>query len=114
MGIKGVAEKVAERVHHVQRCPPDMVQVSIQLQPISLSLLAFFLSVQPEVDHTQAPTTPPQTPMITHTDEAVGIVYKACQNAGYVLLITADYGNAEQVKNLQTGDHTQLTRCCSS
>jgi hypothetical protein len=31
--------------------------------------------------------------MITHTDEAVGIVYnlKACQNAGYVLHITADY-----------------------
>ena len=47
---------------------------------------------------------------ITHTDEAVGIVYKACQDAGYVLLITADHGNAEQMINPETGNpHTAHT-----
>ena len=47
---------------------------------------------------------------ITHTDEAVGIVYKACQEAGYILLITADHGNAEQMKNAETGNpHTAHT-----
>ena len=42
--------------------------------------------------------------MITHTDGAVGIVYKACQEAGYILFIAADHGNAEQMINLETGD----------
>ena len=47
---------------------------------------------------------------IKHTDEAVGIVYKACQEAGYILLITADHGNAEQMINLETGNpHTAHT-----
>ncbi len=47
---------------------------------------------------------------IGYTDEAVGIVYKACQEAGYILLITADHGNAEQMKNLETGaPHTAHT-----
>jgi 2,3-bisphosphoglycerate-independent phosphoglycerate mutase len=44
------------------------------------------------------------------TDAAVGTVYKACQEAGYVLLITADHGNAEQMVNPQTGNpHTAHT-----
>ena len=34
---------------------------------------------------------------ITETDKAVGTVHKACQEAGYVLLITSDHGNAEQM-----------------
>jgi 2,3-bisphosphoglycerate-independent phosphoglycerate mutase len=47
---------------------------------------------------------------ISATDAAVGTVYKACQDAGYVLLITADHGNAEQMVNPQTGDpHTAHT-----
>lgn len=47
---------------------------------------------------------------ITHADEAVGVVYKACQEAGYILLITADHGNAEQMRNLETGaPHTAHT-----
>jgi len=47
---------------------------------------------------------------ITHTDEAVGTVYAACQEAGYTLLITADHGNAEQMENLETGaPHTAHT-----
>lgn len=47
---------------------------------------------------------------ITHTDAAVGTVYKACQEAGYVLLVTADHGNAEQMLNPETGNpHTAHT-----
>jgi len=44
------------------------------------------------------------------TDAAVKTVYDACQKAGYILLITADHGNAEQMLNLQTGaPHTAHT-----
>ncbi len=47
---------------------------------------------------------------IGYTDKAVGTVYKACQEAGYILLITADHGNAEQMINPQTGaPHTAHT-----
>jgi 2,3-bisphosphoglycerate-independent phosphoglycerate mutase len=47
---------------------------------------------------------------ITATDKAVGTVYKACQDTGYILLITADHGNAEQMVNPQTGaPHTAHT-----
>ncbi|KAJ7433664.1 alkaline-phosphatase-like protein [Mycena latifolia] len=47
---------------------------------------------------------------ITHTDAAVGTVYDACQAAGYVLLVTADHGNAEQMRNADTGaPHTAHT-----
>lgn len=47
---------------------------------------------------------------IGHTDAAVGTVYKACQEAGYILLITADHGNAEQMINPANGNpHTAHT-----
>lgn len=47
---------------------------------------------------------------IGHTDKAVATVYKACQEAGYILLITADHGNAEQMLNPETGaPHTAHT-----
>ncbi|KAG5643686.1 hypothetical protein DXG03_000519 [Asterophora parasitica] len=47
---------------------------------------------------------------ITETDAAVGTIYKAAQEAGYILLVTADHGNAEQMKNLETGaPHTAHT-----
>lgn len=47
---------------------------------------------------------------ITATDKAVGTVYDACQEAGYILLITADHGNAEQMLNQETGaPHTAHT-----
>jgi 2,3-bisphosphoglycerate-independent phosphoglycerate mutase len=40
----------------------------------------------------------------------VGTVYKAAQEAGYILLITADHGNAEQMKDPVTGNpHTAHT-----
>jgi len=47
---------------------------------------------------------------IGKTDAAVGTIYKACQEAGYLLLITADHGNAEQMLNPDTGaPHTAHT-----
>ena len=91
MSVKGVAEKVAELVrkkeHEFVMCnfaPPDMV------------------------GHTGVFDAAVEA--IGHTDEAVGIVYKACEEAGYVLLITADHGNAEQMINPETGaPHTAHT-----
>ena len=47
---------------------------------------------------------------IEYTDKAVGVVYEACQEAGYILLITADHGNAETMINLETNQpHTAHT-----
>ena len=47
---------------------------------------------------------------ITHTDKAVNTIYQACKEAGYVLLITSDHGNAEQMINPDTGaPHTAHT-----
>ncbi|KAG8994346.1 hypothetical protein FRB93_001602 [Tulasnella sp. JGI-2019a] len=47
---------------------------------------------------------------IGETDKAVKTVYDACESAGYILLITADHGNAEQMINPQTGaPHTAHT-----
>ena len=91
MSVYGVAEKVAEVVkagtHEFVMCnfaPPDMV------------------------GHTGVYDAAVEA--ITNTDEAVGIVYKACEEAGYILLITADHGNAEQMINPETGaPHTAHT-----
>jgi len=47
---------------------------------------------------------------ITATDHAVGTIAKACEEAGYILVITSDHGNAEQMKNPETGEpHTAHT-----
>ncbi|ODN88108.1 2,3-bisphosphoglycerate-independent phosphoglycerate mutase [Cryptococcus wingfieldii CBS 7118] len=47
---------------------------------------------------------------ITATDKAVKTVYDACEEAGYVLCITADHGNAEQMLDPNTGNpHTAHT-----
>jgi 2,3-bisphosphoglycerate-independent phosphoglycerate mutase len=47
---------------------------------------------------------------ITATDSAVKTIYDACEEAGYVLLITADHGNAEQMLDPDTGNpHTAHT-----
>ncbi|KAL7417037.1 phosphoglycerate mutase [Mrakia frigida] len=44
------------------------------------------------------------------TDKAVKTVYEACEAAGYVLLVTSDHGNAEQMLNAETGNpHTAHT-----
>ncbi|BEI79862.1 hypothetical protein CcaverHIS002_0103910 [Cutaneotrichosporon cavernicola] len=47
---------------------------------------------------------------ITATDKAVGTIYDACEEAGYIFCITADHGNAEQMIDLVTGNpHTAHT-----
>lgn len=47
---------------------------------------------------------------ITATDKAVGTIYDAARKHGYVLLVTADHGNAEQMRDLKTGNpHTAHT-----
>jgi bisphosphoglycerate-independent phosphoglycerate mutase (AlkP superfamily) len=47
---------------------------------------------------------------ISETDEAVGTIAKVAKEAGYVLAITPDHGNAEQMVNLETGaPHTAHT-----
>lgn len=47
---------------------------------------------------------------ISATDAAVGTIAAAASSAGYVLLITADHGNAEQMINPDTGaPHTAHT-----
>ncbi|KAF8887039.1 phosphoglycerate mutase [Gymnopilus junonius] len=47
---------------------------------------------------------------VTATDKAVGTIYEAAKKNGYVLMITADHGNAEQMKDPKTGNpHTAHT-----
>lgn len=47
---------------------------------------------------------------ISETDGAVGTIYAAAERNGYVLMITADHGNAEQMKDPKTGNpHTAHT-----
>jgi len=47
---------------------------------------------------------------ISETDKAVKTIYEACEEAGYILLITSDHGNAEQMVNPDTGNpHTAHT-----
>ncbi|KAF8553130.1 cofactor-independent phosphoglycerate mutase [Imleria badia] len=91
MSVQEVADKVAEVVatkeHEFVMCnfaPPDMV------------------------GHTGVYEAAVKA--ITATDKAVGTIYEACEKAGYVLLITADHGNAEQMINPETGaPHTAHT-----
>ncbi|KAL9716762.1 hypothetical protein Ac2012v2_001213 [Leucoagaricus gongylophorus] len=84
MSVLGVAERVAEVLkkgeHPFVMCnfaPPDMV------------------------GHTGVYEAAVEA--ITATDKAVGKVYEAAQEAGYILMITADHGNAEQMKDLEKG-----------
>ncbi|KAJ7178883.1 putative phosphoglyceromutase [Mycena haematopus] len=91
MSVQAVADKVASLVESKEYdfvmcnfAPPDMV------------------------GHTGS--FPAAVEAITHTDAAVGTVAAACHAAGYVLLITADHGNAEQMRNPDTGEkHTAHT-----
>jgi len=91
MSVQGVADKVAEvlksRNYDFVMCnfaPPDMV------------------------GHTGIFDAAVKA--ITATDAAVETVAKAASDSGYVLLITADHGNAEQMINNETGaPHTAHT-----
>lgn len=47
---------------------------------------------------------------ISKTDKAVKTIYEATKEAGYILVVTADHGNAEQMINPETGNpHTAHT-----
>jgi len=91
MSVQAVAEKVAEVVKEGKSefvmcnfAPPDMVGHTGVYDAAVVAIGA--------------------------TDKAVGTVYEACQEAGYILLITADHGNAEQMLNPTTGQpHTAHT-----
>jgi len=43
------------------------------------------------------------------TDKAIKTVYDACRKEGYVLFVTADHGNAEEMKNEEGGPKTSHT-----
>ncbi|CDZ97485.1 phosphoglycerate mutase [Phaffia rhodozyma] len=91
MSVQAVADKVAEVVKSDEfefiMCnfaPPDMVGHTGNLEAAIQAISA--------------------------TDKAVKTVYEACQAAGYVLLVTSDHGNAEQMINPETGNpHTAHT-----
>lgn len=46
---------------------------------------------------------------IEATDTGIGIIYDACERAGYTLFITADHGNAEQMFGESGQPHTAHT-----
>lgn len=46
---------------------------------------------------------------VTATDKAIGTVYEACKEHGYVLLVTSDHGNAEEMKTSEGKPKTSHT-----
>ena len=42
-------------------------------------------------------------------DLAIGEIFKACEETGYVMMVTADHGNAEQMYSKSGGPHTAHT-----
>lgn len=46
---------------------------------------------------------------VTATDKAIKTVYEACKENGYVLLITSDHGNAEEMKTPEGKPKTSHT-----
>ncbi|KAK3045676.1 hypothetical protein LTR09_012766 [Extremus antarcticus] len=46
---------------------------------------------------------------VEETDAAIGKVYEACVEAGYVLFVTSDHGNAEEMLNEEGGPKTSHT-----
>ncbi|CAD6580099.1 MAG: hypothetical protein CYPHOPRED_001087 [Cyphobasidiales sp. Tagirdzhanova-0007] len=90
MSVQGVADKVAEVVKSkdfdfvmCNFAPPDMV------------------------GHTGVYEAAVKA--ITATDKAVKTVHEACKEAGYILIITADHGNAEGMINDDGGPLTSHT-----
>lgn len=129
MSVQGVADEVASIIESKKfdfvMCnfaPPDMVclpphafRPSFSRHRVVATVASRYLHQPnlPQVGHTG--NFDGAVSAITHTDTAVGTVYAACQAAGYVLLITADHGNAEQMRNPETGarrtPHTPATPC---
>ena len=90
MSVQQVADKVAEVVkskeYEFVMCnfaPPDMVRYCGAYNSAMLKFI--------QVGHTGVFDAAVQA--IGATDAAVKTVYDACQDAGYLLLITADHGN---------------------
>lgn len=46
---------------------------------------------------------------IETTDKAIGVIYNACKENGYILFVTSDHGNAEQMKDEKGNPHTAHT-----
>ncbi|EEQ30576.1 putative phosphoglycerate mutase (2,3-diphosphoglycerate-independent) [Microsporum canis] len=46
---------------------------------------------------------------VAATDAAIGCVYEACKKHGYILFVTADHGNAEEMKNADGSPKTSHT-----
>ncbi|CAI2166295.1 20674_t:CDS:2 [Funneliformis geosporum] len=46
---------------------------------------------------------------IETTDKAIGIIYEACKANGYILFVTSDHGNAEQMQDEKGNPHTAHT-----
>ena len=46
---------------------------------------------------------------VTATDAAIGTVYDTCKKEGYVLFVTADHGNAEEMMNEEGKPKTSHT-----
>ena len=47
--------------------------------------------------------------IVNFLDEAIGRVKDACDKHGYVMMVTADHGNAEQMISEKGGPHTAHT-----
>eukprot|EP00127_Corallochytrium_limacisporum_P004247 Clim_evm192s157 gene=Clim_evmTU192s157 len=43
------------------------------------------------------------------TDAGIGVIYEACKEHGWTLIVTADHGNAEQMKDAKGEPHTAHT-----
>lgn len=90
MSVAEVADKVIEQIeakkHPFVMCnfaPPDMVGHTGQYEPAVKAVEA--------------------------TDQAIGRIFDACQHNGYVLLVTADHGNAEKMIAEDGSKHTAHT-----
>ncbi|KAL3069478.1 hypothetical protein niasHS_018203 [Heterodera schachtii] len=90
MNCEGIADKVVEQIelgnHPFIMCnfaSPDMVGHTGEFEPTVLGCEA--------------------------TDVAIGRILEACKSHGYVLLVTADHGNAEQMIAKDGGPHTAHT-----
>ena len=46
---------------------------------------------------------------IEATDKAIGVIYEACKEHGYVMFVTADHGNAEKMIAEDGTPHTAHT-----
>ena len=50
-----------------------------------------------------------KSPVLFVLDKEIGEIFKACEEQGYVLMVTADHGNAEQMFGVNGGPHTAHT-----